>query len=660
MRGVVSCVVCLVATLGWASPGSAAPPESLNRPLRQVAGMLEYISGDYRGAVGADAQVLNAAEYEEQASMASDAAALASQAGLRPGDALMGKLDELQQAVREKRAPDEVMRICREARHAIVTDHAITLSPASLPSRSAGQRLYAENGCATCHGVDGGALTDAAAKLDPKPANFLDPERMATVSPYRAFHALSAGVPGTAMQSYGHLRDEDRWSLAFYVLSLRHGTADLAQGKQLFGQARSGLPTRASGLFALTEEDILGQLGTLRDPAQRALVLGYLRAEAPFEAPPSQQSEQSFSLELARREIAQGLAAYRAGDRASARQRFVSAYLDGFEPHEAGLAVRDRELVREVERAMLSLRQATAQGAPLQQIEKLTKQSEVLLLRAEGGRGSPATAFWGALTITLREGLEIALLLTALLALVRKRGQAELTRYVHAGWMLAVAAGFLTWWAASEVLSGMHRELAEGIAALLAAVVLLGVTHWLLGQLTAKRFMGFLADRLGRAASRSAATGVLGLSFIAVYREALEVVLFFQALLLDSGDNQGRVWLGLGVGLFALIVIGSLLKRLGRRMRPRPFMLLSSAMLAALSFVLAGKGIRALQEAGVLGLNELPLPELPWLGIWPTMEGVLVQGAVLLLLIGSALWPVLSQARDASANADRNRGIPTP
>jgi len=572
----------------------------------------------------------------------------------------MGKLGELQQAVREKRPPDQVMRICREARQAIITDHAVTLSPVSVPSRSAGQRLYAENGCATCHGADGGARTDAAAKLDPKPANFLDPERMASVSPYRAFHALSAGVPGTAMQSYAHLRDEDRWSLAFYTLSLRHGTADLAQGKRLFGQAKSGLPASASGLFALTEEDILARLGTLQTPAQRTLVLAYLRAEAPFEVAPSASGEQGFSLELARGEIAQGLAAYRKGDRASARQRFVSAYLDGFEPHEAGLAVRDRELVREVERAMLSLRQATAQGAPLQLVEKLARESEVLLLRAEGGRGNPATAFWGALTIALREGLEIALLLTALLALVRKRGQAELTRYVHAGWMLAVAAGFLTWWAASEVLSGMHRELAEGIAALLAAVVLLGVTHWLLGQLTAKRFMGFLTDRLGRAASRSAATGVLGLSFIAVYREALEVVLFFQALLLDSGDNRGRVWLGLAIGLLALLVIASLLQRLGQRLRPRPFMLLSSAMLAALSFVLAGKGIRALQEAGVLGLHELRLPELTWLGIWPTVEGLLAQGAVLLLLIGSAVWPALSQTRDASANAERNRGVSTP
>ena len=83
----------------------------------------------------------------------------------------------------------------------------------------------------------------------------------------------------------------------------------------------------------------------------------------------------------------------------------------------------------------------------------------------------------------------------------------------------------------------MHRELAEAIASLLAAVVLLGVTHWLLGQLTAKRFMGFVARRMGDAVNRSAAFGILGLSFIAAYREAFEIVLFFKALLLDAGEH---------------------------------------------------------------------------------------------------------------------------
>src|SRR5262249_20076176 len=158
---------------------------------------------------------------------------------------------------------------------------------------------------------------------------------------------------------------------------------------------------------------------------------------------------------------------------------------------------------------------------PIDQLERSVRDAEAALASAEhAGHGGNAALF-GAFTIALREGLEIALLIGALLGLVRKRGQPQLARYLHGGWLLAVASGLLSWLLASELLPGLHRELAEGIAALLAAVVLLGVTHWLLGQLTAKRFMGFLAARMGEAAGRRAGLGILGLSFVAAYREAL-------------------------------------------------------------------------------------------------------------------------------------------
>jgi high-affinity iron transporter len=189
----------------------------------------------------------------------------------------------------------------------------------------------------------------------------------------------------------------------------------------------------------------------------------------------------------------------------------------------------------------------------------------------------------------------------------------------------------------------LQRELAEGIAALVAAVVLLGVTHWLFGQLTAKRFMGFLAERFSRIGKgRGAALGVLGLSFVAAYREAFELVLFYKALLLEAGAHEARVWLGAGLGVAALVIVSFALKGIGQRLAPRPFMLMSGVLLAVLAFTLTGKGVRALQEAGVLGITTLHLPELPWIGVYATIEGLVAQLLVLLLLVGSALWPVLA------------------
>src|SRR6185436_11383564 len=126
-----------------------------------------------------------------------DADALAAQAGLPASDALRSQLAELRRALAERRKPAQVSELCRRARETIVLQHGVTLTPDTTPSRERGAQLFSSQGCTTCHGADGGAQTEAAQKLQPRPANFLDPERTATVSPHRAFHAISFGVPGT-------------------------------------------------------------------------------------------------------------------------------------------------------------------------------------------------------------------------------------------------------------------------------------------------------------------------------------------------------------------------------------------------------------------------------------------------------------------------------
>jgi high-affinity iron transporter len=372
-------------------------------------------------------------------------------------------------------------------------------------------------------------------------------------------------------------------------------------------------------------------------------VLGYLRAQAPYEPP-----HESADLRTASGALRRGLAAYEKGDHAGARAQFVAAYLEGFEPHEAAIGAHDRKLVREIEAAMLELRRAAAADESVAALTRRVEHTEALLLRAEDAQRGGATALVGALTISMREGFEIALLIGALLALVRKRGLPELAKYVHAGWILAALAGLLTFYAVGAALSGFSRELAEGIATLVAGAVLLGVTHWMLGQLSAKHFMGFVARKMNAAANRRTALGILGLSFLATYREAFEVVLFMKALLLDARDQRGGVWLGIALGLAALGVCTLVLRRIGQRLQPRPFMLVSSALLALLVFALTGNGIHALQMAGAVGIHELArLPELAWLGVYPTLESAGAQGGVLLFLIGSALWPALAERRRA-------------
>ncbi|HKP58940.1 MAG TPA: FTR1 family protein [Polyangiales bacterium] len=623
----------------WAQRAAAEPARD---GLRQIAGILDYIGGDYRGAVAPDGRILDQAEYNEQLSLAEDADALASQAGLAAADPVRAALGELSAALTAKAAPERVQNLCRKAREVLVTTQHLSLVPGTAPARAEAAQLYRSQGCTGCHGEDGSANTPTAAGLDPKPANFLDAERVAAVSPHRAFHALTFGVPGTAMVAYAGLSDAQRWGLAFYVLSLRHQNADLRLGRQALEGKQ--VPDFAA-LSSLTDEDLLAQLSGLPEAEQHA-ALAYLRLEAPFARAASGRALAALPL------LDKGLSAYASGDRAGARKLFISAYLDGFEPHEAGLRARNAGLVSEIETSMLALRIAASEGRPLDEVSAAAERARVLLLRAEDTGSNATTALLGSLTITLREGLEIVLLVAALLGLVRKRGYPQLAKHVHAGWIAAIPAGLLTYYLAGSILGGMERELAEGIASLLAAVVLLGVTHWMLGQITAKKWVGFLAKRVSDAAtSRSAALFVLLLAFVAAYREAFEIVLFYQALVLDAGEHVRQIWIGTGIGIAILLVIAGVLLRVGQKLRPAPFMLASSVFLALLSFMLVGKGIRALQEAAVIGVHPLPLPELQWLGIYATREGLIAQGALLLLLIGSAVWPWWSARRSSGLAA---------
>ncbi len=628
-------VILLTASAAAAQQGDRAAA------LRQVAGILDYVGSDYAGAVDAEGRVVSELEYREQLALTADALALARDAGLAGSDPVVRGLEELTGLLERKAPPAEVLAHCRTIRRALVEQHDLVLEPASVPDPARARALYFAEGCDGCHGDDGGADTEQAQSLDPPPADFLDPERVAGVSPHRAFYAISFGVSGTGMPGYEHLSDEDRWSLAFWVLSLRHGESDASEGRELLDA--KPLDTSARALSGLTDDDLRAELADLLSPGEVDAALAFLRAEAPFGAP---APEGGFT--LARERLGQGLDAYRAGDADRARSLFISAYLDGFEPQEPALRARDADLVLEIEKAMLKLREDASAGAPVPDVERQAAAVARLFDEAEGTEASPVASFVGSAAISLREGFEAVLLVTALLALVRRRGAPGDARWVHAGWLAALPAGLVTWLAAGRVLGGLERELAEGIIALLAAVVLLGVTHWIVGQATARGFMSAVGKKLERAAQgRGAKWGVFLLAFVAVYREAFEVVLFYRALLLDAQGHGSVVVLGAAAGLAVLGVVALGLKRLGQRLAPRPFMLASSAVLALLALMLAGKGVRALQEAGVLATTAVPFPEVPALGLFGTAQGLAAQGVLLFLLAASAVVPWVRSRRQA-------------
>ena len=173
-------------------------------------------------------------------------------------------------------------------------------------------------------------------------------------------------------------------------------------------------------------------------------------------------------------------------------------------------------------------------------------------------------------------------------------------------------------------------------------MVLLLTGHFVLARIDAKHRVDAIKRRLAAARSTGRRQAVLaGLAFVAVYREAFEVVLFLRAIVLDAGEGWA-VASGVGAGVLALIVIVWLLMRLGRRLKTGRLLAAMGTLLCVLSFVLAGKGVRSLQEAGVFGIHPIPAPRIEWLGMYPTLETL---GAQLFVLAAFAVVAAIAMSR---------------
>jgi high-affinity iron transporter len=598
--------------------------------------LLDYIAVDYPGAV-ADGRIVSQLEYDEMkefsGSVSRRIAALPAHAE-RPR--LVEEARALEAAVAARAAPTDIARRARGLGAALLAAYPVPLAPDSVPDLARGGLLYAQN-CASCHGAAGAADTEAGRALDPPAIAFTDRDRARQRSLFALFQVIGQGLEGTGMQSYAHLSGDDRWALAFYVGRFAYPEALAERGAALWRgdpALRDRIPDMAT-LAGLTPEVLAGQIGE----ENAAAVTAHLRSNPGT----LMRAGGAQSLEIARNLLGQSLEAYRRGDRALAGELALSAYLDGFEPIEALLNARDGGLVAEAERAMGQLRAAIGRGAPVPEVTERASQLQALFDRAETAlapeAGSHASTFLGALAILLREGLEALLIVVAMIGFLRKAERPELLRYVHWGWASALALGVATWWAASHVIaiSGADRELTEGFGSLIAAAILLFVGIWMHGKAQAGAWQAYVRDKLDKALSGNSVWFLFGLSFIAVYREVFETIIFFAAL---GGEGNGVALVaGIALALALLALTAWAMLKLSRALPIGKFFAYSAALIAVLAVVLAGKGFAALQEAGLIGVTPLEsFPRSVVLGVYPTLETILAQGVMALLLAGGFLY----------------------
>jgi len=622
-RALVAALFCFVLL-----PISARAQETT--PSAQVAWrLLDYLAVDYSGAV-ANGAVVSQSEYAEMREFsASVRERLAALPHTPAQAALVGQADDLITAIGRKASATEVADRAHRLANDLLAAYPTPVAPSAAPDLARGAALYAEN-CSSCHGATGHGDGPNAQGLDPHPVAFADMGRARQRSVFGLYQVIGQGLDGTAMASFAQLPSDDRWDLAFYVGSFAFDERAAEQGERLWNTdaaLRARFPDLQS-VTQLTPAALASEIGDVH----ATQIVAYLRRH------PEVVAAHGSNLTVARTKLAQSLAAYESGNRRAAQELALSAYLDGFEAVEPTLGARDRGLMTRIEGAMGAFRASLSQGAPVSDVRNQAERLTALLDAADRAlapqQANPVSSFAGAFTILLREGLEALLIVVAMIAFLTKGDRRDVLIYVHGGWVSALAAGVLTWAAATSLISisGASRELTEGFGSVIAALVLISVGIWMHGKAQSDAWQTYIKEQLSTALSKSSAWFLFLLAFVVVYREVFETILFYVALW-SQGAHLAML-AGAASAALALALIGWALLSYSKRLPISQFFSYSALLIAVLAVVLAGKGFAALQEAGLLDIHPLAfLPRIEVLGLFPTWEGVSAQILTLATII---------------------------
>ncbi|MCH7698000.1 MAG: FTR1 family protein [Chloroflexi bacterium] len=211
-----------------------------------------------------------------------------------------------------------------------------------------------------------------------------------------------------------------------------------------------------------------------------------------------------------------------------------------------------------------------------------------------------------AFFITLREGLEAALIVAIVMAYLRQLGRTKEFSWVFLGAIAGVAvslvAGTGVYIAVGE-LEGRAEQLTEGIIALAAVAVLTWMIFWMRRQ--ARTLGGDLRKRVDQSLAGGTVLGLSSIVFIGVVREGLETALFLLAVVFDSSATSTAI--GAFSGLALAIVLGYLIYRGGERINLRLFFQITGGVIIVVAAGLLAKGVHELQEAGVLDTLYAPV-----------------------------------------------------
>lgn len=243
--------------------------------------------------------------------------------------------------------------------------------------------------------------------------------------------------------------------------------------------------------------------------------------------------------------------------------------------------------------------------------------------------------FVDAMFILLREGVEALLIVLALVSSLKAANQKKGLRWVYAGAaagiLASVVIAFILQALFPAVSSGTNREILEGFVGIFAVVMMIGIGFWLHSKSSLKSWKNYIDRKMDVVLSTGSFISMFVLSFLAVFREGAETILFYVGILpLISLQN---LIIGVVSAILILIVIALVLIYASSKIKIHQVFFVLTWTIYFLAFKMLGTSIHMLQVVGILPLHVIRfIPTVEVLGIYANIE-VFVSQLILIIII---------------------------
>lgn len=331
--------------------------------------------------------------------------------------------------------------------------------------------------------------------------------------------------------------------------------------------------------------------------------------------------------------LREGLQAFEQQDNATAQEK-LTTFIEIWPSIEGEVSTRNGSLYSKVESQVPVI---LAKGS---EAKYQTELKQIITQLAEINPAAGYSAL-DAMLILLREGLEALLVVMALVSALRVANRPQGYKWVGggviAGLVLSLVAAFALQRLFPSSSLGTNREIIEGAVGIVAVLMILTIGAWLHSKSSLNAWQAYIKKHMNKALTTGSFISLFALSFLSVFREGAETILFYVGILPNISTESFA--LGVGIAVILLVILAVVILKSSVKLPVPTMFKILTWVLYILGFKILGVSVHALQLTAVLPTTIIDiLPNIEWLGFYATLQTIIAQLVYIALILLLQRW----------------------